>query len=286
MQSPLKSLLNTLSGAALAAALVLTPSIAQAAGFAVAEQSVRGLGRAFSAETSFGDDASSLWFNPALSAYHDAPIVTGSVAGIFSNGELTDRGTTIFGPGTGGARVPTGGPDSTEPLDPAAVPQFGVIYPVRPGLALGLSVNAPFGLVVDHPRDFFGRFDSTRTELTTINTQASVGWAISPAWAVGVGVNAQYGEAVLESALPNFAPGAPDGAALTIKGDDWSYGWNAGVAWRPHTRVRLGAHYRSAIAHDLEGRLRISGLEPPLEAINDERAGTAGLKRLPSPPSA
>ena len=83
---------------------------ALASGFAVNEQSVRGLGRAFSGEVARGGDASSLWYNPALMTDFDRPTATFGIMGVFSSATLENRGTTIRGPGTGGFTLPvTGG---------------------------------------------------------------------------------------------------------------------------------------------------------------------------------
>ncbi len=257
-------------------ALACAPGGAWAAGFYVNEQSAVGLGRGFAGETATGGDASALWYNPALAADFDRLTITSSLAGIYSSGSLENQGSTIRSAATGGAdRALTGG-DGGESLDPALVPQSAAVLPVGERLRLGLSVNAPFGLVTSYDQGWFGRYDSTRTELLTINVQGTAAYAITPTFAVGVGANVQYAEAVLESALPNLTTTA-DGF-LQIKGNDWSPGWNVGATWRPSPELHFGAHYRSAVDHTLDGSRRISGLVGPLAGSNSFAPGTAKLK--------
>jgi long-chain fatty acid transport protein len=51
--------------------------------------------------------------------------------------------------------------------------------------------------------------------------------------------------------------GGPAGLGLEgmsrVKGHDWKWGWNAGALLTFDDRFRLGASYRSAIAHDVQG---------------------------------
>ncbi|BCW90359.1 Long-chain fatty acid transport protein [Alphaproteobacteria bacterium SO-S41] len=257
------------------AALGLLAGSAAASGFAVNEQSVLGLGRAFSGEVARGGDASSLWYNPALMTDFDRPTATTGIMGIFSSGTLANRGTTIRGPGTGGATLPVSGVDGEDPLDPGYVPNASFIMPIGQDWWLGLNVNAPFGLVVDYADGYFGRYDSTRTELFTLNIQGSVAWKVSDNFSIGFGVDAQRGKATLDNALPNLGP-LPDGA-FKITGDDWAWGWNAGFTWAATDKLRFGAHYRSEIDHDLQGTEIVSGLVGPLAGSNRIVGGSAAL---------
>jgi long-chain fatty acid transport protein len=247
-----------------------------ASGFQINEQSVRGVGRAFSGETALGGDASSLWYNPALATDFDRPTATVGVLGFFPKGRLRNNGSTITGPGTLFQPVPISGGDARDELEEAAIPNASVIVPISPDVSLGLNVNAPFGLVSKYPLDYFGRYDSTHTSLKTINVQGSVAWRVSPQWSIAAGVDAQHAKATLENALPNLAPGAPDGS-LRVTGKDWAWGWNAGVAWRPTDRLRFGASYRSSLSHDLKGSVTFAGLAAPLNTLNGTLPGSAAL---------
>jgi long-chain fatty acid transport protein len=62
---------------------------------------------------------------------------------------------------------------------------------------------------------------------------------------------------------PGSLPTEQDGFGKLV-GDDWGYGWTAGVLVEPRSGTRFGAAYRSAIHHDLDGdarfRLDASGI--------------------------
>jgi long-chain fatty acid transport protein len=45
----------------------------------------------------------------------------------------------------------------------------------------------------------------------------------------------------------------PAGPLVTLKGDDASWGWNAGALFTLSPAMRVGIAYRSAIKHRLEG---------------------------------
>ena len=96
---------------------------------------------------------------------------------------------------------------------------------------------------------------------------------------LGAGVDLQYIDVELTNAVPNLAPTAPDGLAR-VKGDDISVGWNAGVMVELDP-VRIGAHYRSQVEHDLEGTFELSGLLGPLAGNNASVDATAPLTLLP-----
>jgi len=153
------------------------------------------------------------------------------------------------------------------------VPSLFVGAPVADGrLWLGLAVTAPFGLELDYGRDWFGRYDSYDNHLTTLDVAPTLAYRINDAWSVGAGIDLQYADAKLISALPNpLTPGGPtpetDGRS-ELTGNDWSAGFNVGILYHPSERSRIGLHYRSGITHELEGHLDVSRLTGPLAAVN------------------
>ena len=66
----------------------------------------------------------------------------------------------------------------------------------------------------------------------------------------------QHADATLESAVSNLIS---EGESK-LEGDDWSYGYNVGITVKPVEGTEIGAHYRSAIKHELDGRISASGL--------------------------
>lgn len=223
---------------------------ANAAGFYIQEQSVKGLGTAFAGSTTSIDDASTIYFNPAGMTKLDSAQINAGVHLLLPNADLTDTGTT----------VPFGGVVGTEdggnPYDPSPVPNLFAVTPVDfqgHQFWAGVGVTAPFGLGSDYGDDWFGRFDSTETELMTINIQPSLAYQATDWLSIGGGVDVQYADAELKS-IANPNPLAGEGVS-TLKGDDWSFGYNVGVLIEPTEKTDIGIHYRSGIDHELDGEI-------------------------------
>ncbi len=112
-----------------------------------------------------------------------------------------------------------------------------------------------------------------------------------PGVALAVGAQAQYIDAKLTNAVdfgtlgalhgvPGAQPTAQDGFAK-LSGDDWGFGYTAGLLLEPRPGTRIGAAYRSKISHQLEGdaRLRLdgSGIGSALGAVAGTTGARAGL---------
>ena len=135
--------------------------------------------------------------------------------------------------------------------------------------SFGLAVNSPFGLSTEYDKNWVGRYNSITSSIASINLNPSVSYQFNNQWSAGFGIDLQYVDAKLSSAVDFGAicygilgPGSCIGLGLQpqnadglveIKGDDWSSGYNVGVLWSD-TDVRVGFSYRSAIKHRLKGK--------------------------------
>jgi long-chain fatty acid transport protein len=260
-----KSLLVALSaGAALGA--VAAP--AYAAGFYVQEQSVRGVGRAFSGEAA-DSGVASLWWNPAsIGQMPDRGEAYVGFNYINVHADVNDAGSTIQRVPAGLPRLPVGGGAAQRnPIDDGYLPNLGAAWKLNDRLAFGVSVNAPFNFVTRYPLNSWTRYQALKSDLFNIDIQPTLAWTPAPQITLAAGFDASYARATLSNALPNLSPLLPDaGQVLTGKG--WDYGWVIGGQWRPVERVTLGASYRSGIRHDLDGTATIVGLLGPAAAAN------------------
>lgn len=261
----------------LAAPLLLAGAPALAGGFYLQEQSPMGVGRAFAGEAAAADSAATIYFNPAGMTELEGTQVGAGVQLLNINARQTDLGSKRTGPGP--LSVPTGGSDGGNPFAKVVpVPVGYISHQVNDRLWVGLGFNAPFGLVVDYDDDFFGRYDSLRSELRTYNVQPTLAYKLDEHFSIGGGVDIQYVKAELTSALPQLDPRLADGR-VSLKGDDVSIGWNAGMAYE-NGGTRLGIHYRSGMNHKLDGDFTVSGLLGPIAAGNRSVDAKARL-RLP-----
>ena len=133
-------------------------SMSYGAGFAIIEQSVTGLGRAFAGSAAVADDASTIFFNPAGLTQLQHMEVDMGLHIIVPQSDFKDDGSAVpdFG-GAGGfsGQVLTGG-DGGNAGSIAAVPNFYVAIPINDKVVAGLGVNAPFGLVTEYDDDWQG----------------------------------------------------------------------------------------------------------------------------------
>ena len=248
---------------------------AQAGGFYIQEQSTTEAGRAYSGNAVAADTPATIFFNPAGMTYLEGIQVEANAQALFVNARQSDTGTTRSVPGLP-VTLPVTGSDGGNPFaQPLVVPSLYASAQVSDRLWLGLAVNSPFGVVVDYDEEFFGRYDSVTSDLFTLDVAPSIAFKLSDRVSVGGGIDIQYIDVELANAVPNLDPAAPDGA-LSITGDDISVGWNAGVML-DLSPVRIGAHYRSAIDHDLDGEFDLSGLTGPLAGNNVTTSARAPL---------
>ncbi len=276
----------SLSGLLLSAVLAQP---AQAAGFALIENSASGMGVAFAGAAASAEDASTVWFNPAGMSFISTPQL--AVAGhvVAPKADFSDRGSYVNPALTGGTVVPgslTGRNDDGGTL--ALVPNFYYVRPLSDALHFGLGINAPFGLVTEYADDWVGRYHAIKSDLLTININPAVSWSVSPRLQIGGGISAQYIDVELSNAIdsaavcakvaaqdatfvaqcvgaglmsatgvPNIADATQDGKAV-VTGDDWSFGFNLGLIYDFSDATRLGVSYRSEIKQELEGNAKFT----------------------------
>ena len=278
----------------LTAGLVLAVASQQghAAGFAIIEDSASGMGNAFAGAAAVGEDASTIWFNPAAMTHVGKHQVMTAIHAIDPSAEYTDKGSFINPAFTGGTPAPgslTGKNDDGGEL--GIVPNLFYMKPLGPDVYFGLGINAPFGLTTEYDDDWVGRYHAIKSELKTVNINPSFAWKLGSKFSIGVGLNLQYVDVELSNAIDSGATclgianmagsaalqAACVGAGLTpnqqardskvvIEGDDWSYGFNFGFLYEASPMTRAGFSYRSAIEHGLKGDADFT-LDPGLSGI-------------------
>ncbi|MBV8971240.1 MAG: outer membrane protein transport protein [Sphingomonadaceae bacterium] len=263
-----------LAAAALAAALAAAPALA--GGFYLQEQSPRAVGRAFAGEAAIADSAATVFYNPAgMTNLPGVNLDIGTHA-LFVDSHQQDRGSTRSAAGNQGS-FPTGGNDGGNPFAPVVPIPSGYLSAQLQGSRVwfGLGLSAPFGVKVFYNDGWFGRYDTILSDVHSYNIQPSVAYKLNDHFSVGAGFDAQRLVATLTSALPNVSPLLPDGL-LDIHGQDFAFGWNLGVD-ATFGALRLGAHWRSHIDHNLSGTATITGLLGPLAGSNAVVRGFAPL---------
>jgi len=236
---------------------LLGSTAAHSAGFYIQEQSVKGLGTSFAGSVTSIDDASTVYFNPAGMTKLDGAQANAGVHFLIPNGDLDDTGTTLP-PGQTGLGS-AGNPYSISP-----VPNLYGAMPLTDTIWGGIGVSAPFGLANEYNNGWFGRYDSTETELTTINLTPALAFKPTNWLALGIGADIQYADADLQSAV--FVGAGTEGVSK-LEGDDISYGYNLSALIKPMANTEIGFHYRSAISHKLDGKITVEGTGTPGDSV-------------------
>lgn len=254
-------------------ALCTLAGAANAAGFYIQEQSVRGLGSAFSGSATNLEDASTIYFNPAGMTKLDGFQTQAGVNVIIPDSKIKNNGTTS---GPSGGR-PVGGP-SENPYEPTPVPNGFMSYQINDDIWAGIGVTAPFGLASEYDRGWFGRFDSTKTELTVIDVQPTIAYKINDMLSVGAGVNIERAEADLNSAV---ILGAGVEGTSQLKGKDYGVGYTLGAQFKPWESTTFGLNYKSSVHHELDGKVLVRSASNVI--VGNGTLSTPGSAKLTTP---
>jgi len=250
------------------------PSVSNAAGFAIIEQSVSGLGNAYAGASSIAEDASTVYFNPAGMTQLPGRHFTAAIHSIKPSAKFSNINSSITTGGNGGD---AGGTE--------IVPNIYFVTPISEKAKFGIGINAPFGLSTEYDNGWQGRYQSVKSTVTTLNINPSIGFSTDTNFSFGFGMNFQYMDAELTNALDFGAicygaadqAGVPPSAACdplslkpqymlaadaqsdindgyaNISGDSWGMGYNFGMLFAPSNESRVGFSYRSKVKHKLGG---------------------------------
>lgn len=227
---------------ALAVAVGALSSQAMAAGFALNEQSISGMGTSFAGRSSSADDATTLFGNPAGMSRLKREEVSFGMAAIHAKTDIKD---------TSSAPVPTGSNDG-DMVPFTAVPMGYYVKPIDDKWAAGVGVYVPFGMITDYESGFQGRFFGDYSEVRVITVQPTVSYRLNDKLSIGFGPTFNRIDGELQSATLN-------GGRVKVKGDDTAMGFNAGVLYEFSPQTRMGVTYHSKVEFELEGDTQLSG---------------------------
>lgn len=225
---------RTLPVACLFAAL---PGLAAASGFGLIESNADGQGVAYAGSGAVAENASTIYFNPAGMTLLPGRQIVGSLHAI--------QFSTKFDDGVAGNN------DGGDAGGLSFIPNLYYAMPLNANTWFGLGINVPFGLKTEYDPAWQGRVHGIKSELQTVNINPSIGMRVSDKLSLGAGISAMY----IKAELTGFA-GAP--GVLTVKGDDWGYGYNVGLLYELSKDTRIGLSYRSRVKQRLEGEATFS----------------------------
>ena len=236
---------------------ILLASTASASGFLLREQSVAGMGNAFAGATAGAEDASYSFYNPAGIIRQSGNQVSFNATAIL--GDVHGSGAAGYSPITKKEFEYTSKMDNI--VDKIVLPSVAATKEIDSRNSIGLSLNAPFGLVTDYSSNWAGANHGTLSELSIYDMTMMYAHRATCDLTVGVGAVVQYADATLKQGVMHGAvniPGRPYAMGTsnsTMSGDDISMGYIVGALYEYTADTRIGMAYRSKIDHKLKGKI-------------------------------
>jgi long-chain fatty acid transport protein len=161
------------------------------------------------------------------------------------------------------------GPSGTAHTDSTLQPVPQVYYTFSPKdtqFSFGLGLYAPYGLALDwgDNNPFATLAQNGKVLYACLNPV--VAWKPCSTFSIAVGPTINYSQAKFERAI-----GLGPGDQFSFKGDGWDYGFNAGLLWKPHEKVAVGASYRYLTDVNYEGHSEFSPYAPRTETSGSIR---------------
>jgi len=234
-------------------ALIVLVTRAFGGGFETHEQGAKAvaMGGAFTAQA---DDPSAIFYNPSGITQLEGVQASLGVSLVLPNAKFKSNGN----PGMG--TFPT---QTWEIKDRSwFIPNAYVTYKLSKYFSLGLGAFSDFGLGIEWPNDFEGRFTpgGLKTMLSTYSISPVI--AVRPIkWlSIGMGPIAQRLDIDLQNLVfiaPPVPPFTPDRnsaetAESKLKGFDWSWGYNIGFLLDLPKNFHFGASYLGRVRHEID----------------------------------
>ncbi len=214
------------------AAAAALPAPVFGLGFLIPNQDATAIGRG-NAFVATADNPSAIYYNPAgISQLHGTDIQIGA---------LNYLGLDVS------YDSPTGN-HADNKFEVLTVPQiFLTISPTNLPVSFGLGVYSPFGLAVKWPNTSPLRPLAIDSKLTYLTINPVVAWQATKTLSIAAGPTINYGKIQFDRGLLSGSD------VFNFKGDDFDFGFTAGLLWQPSEHWSFGANYRLAAQMDFNG---------------------------------
>ncbi|MGL5700435.1 MAG: long-chain fatty acid transporter FadL, partial [Kluyvera sp.] len=215
--------------------------------------------------------------NPALIMMFDRP--TFSAGAVFIDPDVNISGKSPL----------SGKSTDADNIAPTAwVPNVHFVMPINDQFGWGASVTSNYGLATEFNNSYAAGMYGGKTDLQTVNLNLSGAYRLNNHFSFGLGFDAVYAKAKIEryagEASALVPPGAgslvgvtgPDSQIAHLKGDEWGYGWNAGILYELDKDNRWGLTYRSEVKIDFDGDYKSS-----ITSMGNRLLAGSGIPGLP-----
>ena len=231
---------------------ILLMSNAYAAGFHLREQSSAAQGNAFAGATAGAENNSYAYYN---------------VAGLTrQKGKQVTIGASYIAPKASAKNVKfeDGRRDAdVENVVHAAVSPYGTFsYQLNDKTVAGIALNVPYGMITKYDHDWAGSDHGVTSDLKAVDITPMIAYKATDKLSIGAGLQIQYLWAHLTNSSIYAKHVQADGDALDI-------GYQLGALYEFNDSTRAGVGYRSAIKHNIKGKLKSS--ESPIYPLINQK---------------
>lgn len=227
-------------------------------GFALTEWSARGQALGF-AMTARADEPSAVAYNPSGITQLEGWNVQGGLSLVSLEADLET--TNMYD----GNTTTSQNDDAFQPL-----PHLYVTGPINDRLFFGAGAFTRFGLGVEWPDDWAGRYSATEAELLTFSVNTSLAYKVTDKFSVAAGVEVMYVDLNMENYVDANKILAAQGVPVNVndpntsemdvksklQGDDTAFAYNIGFHYIPSESLAIGANYRRRVDVEASGNLR------------------------------
>src|SRR5438105_7338486 len=127
-------------------------------------------------------------------------------------------------------------------------------------LSIGLGVYTPFGIVVDWPDNWQGRFDTTNARLRVTVYNPTVAYQVTPGFSVAAGIRIADAGAEFEQKFAVPALGIPESKVRVHDLEAHPIGWNVGLLYHlKEISTSVGLQFRSELQAKFNGSADFTG---------------------------
>ncbi|MBR4126879.1 MAG: outer membrane protein transport protein [Alphaproteobacteria bacterium] len=239
-----------------------------AAGFAINDVSMTGVGRAFAGAGVVGDDYSAIAFNPAGITLKGTGAQAGAVL-IWEHGQVKGSAKK--------AGVPGGKAYGKDDISiPVGAPNMFAQYKLNDDFTFGVGIYAPLGLATKYKDNWFGSDYGVTSFLEAIDIAPTLGYKMNEHWSFGLSAIARWGHVKMTNT--SAGTGYSD-----FDIDGWNVYGRVGVMYEHDENTRIGLSYSSVsteVEHTLKDSHTFFGMPGPMAVLNGEWTGGTEV-RLP-----
>ena len=231
------------------AMVLVAPAIGWGSGFALFEVGGRSGGMA-GTMTALGDDLSTLFWNPAGTAFQTNEGIQFMFGTTLIQPEQTIYGSSPY-PGDG---------YSADQVEQTFFPVHLFLgIPVNDRLELSFAFYNPFGLGTEWEDDFLGNYIAKKTDIMVFDLGVSMAYQLSENFAFGIGVDYMTATIELTQDIGLINPydqrlTSVAEAGLKSEGLSSAWAWNAGILWKMGSGFSFGLSYRSGFTINGDGK--------------------------------